>query len=135
MKKTVGLYAARACSGPAYIYNQKLIPQGNRGVHTEDGEYPTSGDMVIAKGLFELMGVHFPEGTAFELDITITEPRKKGWYPATMNDNSKKILYWDGEQFKSGTGSIGRLTCTWDEDECKWVADEPIPNPFGGIEQ
>ena len=136
MKKTVKLYAARAGAGNPYIYNQKLIPQGNRGVHTEDGEYPTSGDMVIAKGLFELMGVHFPEGTAFELDITITEPRKKGWYPATMNDNSKKMLYWDGEQFKSGDGKANSTyTCTWNSTEYRSVADEPIPDPFGGIGQ
>lgn len=128
MKKTVKLYAARAGSGSAYIYNEKLIPQGNRGVHTEYGGYPTSGDMVIAKGLFELMGIPFPEGATFELDITVTEPRKKGWYAVRLadKDTQKRVLYWDGDALQSGYNA----GATWRPYEVSWVADEPIPDPF-----
>lgn len=128
MKKTVGLYAARAATGNAYIYNQKLIPQGSQGVHTVDGDFPSSGSMVNAKGLFELMGIPFPEGATFELDITVTEPRKHGWYPVIWKlHNSKRLLHYDGTTFNSSTDENAT---SWREDELSWIADEPIPDPF-----
>lgn len=128
MKKTVKLYAARAGSGSAYIYDKKLTPVGDRGVCTEGNHYPSSGDMVNAKSLFEMMGIPFPSGASFELEITVTEPRKKGWYPVIWKlQNSKRLLHYDGTTFNNSTDENAT---SWREDELSWIADEPIPDPF-----
>ena len=128
MKKTVKLYAARCTGGGPYIYNEKLIPQGHCGVCTHDNNYPSSGDMVNAKGLFEMMGIPFPEGATLELDITVTEPRKKGWYPVTLNAGNKRILYYDGSKIVDTDSE--KVQQVWSEYQFQWIADEPIPDPF-----
>lgn len=76
---------------------------------------------------------NLPDGT--KVTLTIDIPRQKGWYPAIMNDESKKLIYWNGEEFRSGTGNRNRFTCSWGEDEYKWVAGDPIPDPFGETKQ
>ncbi len=106
--------------------------EGSRVVqHLENQRGEKVGDLRLA-AIAETYNLpsDLPDGT--KVTLTIDIPRQLGWYPVLMNDNSQKILYWNGEEFRSGTGSIGRLTCSWSEDEYEWVADKPIPNPFEG---
>lgn len=91
------------------------------------------GELLLARHAHNYnLPTDVPDGT--KITITIDDiPRQKGWYPAIMNDESKKLIYWNGEEFRSGTGNRSRFTCTWDEDEYKWVADNPIPDPFDEV--
>ena len=135
MKKTVKLYAAKGKGDGCdpYIYDEKLIPEGCNGVRTSDGAFPSDDQMLAAQGLFELMGINFPDEAAFELEITVTGSRKIGWYPVLLQHNSEqRIFYWNGEVFKSHP-YFGATT--WYPDEIKSVlTEEPItPDPFKGV--
>lgn len=139
VEKKVWIARGKGASNNTYLYDKKLSA-GDNGVYVGDVDetrhYPSSGDMIQLRSKdLSILGIDIQYGQVIELTITYDKSRPTGWYPITLNDGEKRVLYWDGKFFRSGRGEGFKGDgASWHPHEYIRVADTPIPDPFKEVQ-